>query len=60
MKKNVDYNKGYICNICNMTKYNKPLINYIENNNDENKNICGYGCCKKMYEIDNNIIKVFK
>ena len=53
-KKNVDYNKGYICNMCNMTKYEKPFINYIVNNdkNDENKNICGYGCCKKMYEID--------
>ena len=54
-KKNVDYNKGYICNMCNMTKYNKPFVNYIVNGNDKNdndKNICGYGCCKKMYEID--------
>ncbi len=27
-KKNVDYNKGYVCNICNMTKYSKPFVNY--------------------------------
>jgi len=53
-KKNVDYNKGYVCNICNMTKYEKPFVNYIVNINDENKNICGYGCCKKMYKIDLN------
>lgn len=55
-KKNVDYNKGYVCNICNMTKYEKPFVIYTENDGDkniENKNICGYGCCKKMYEIDN-------
>ena len=54
-KKNIDYNKGYICNMCNMTKYSKPFINYMVNSNDKNddiKNICGYGCCKKMYEID--------
>ena len=49
-KKNVDYNKGYVCNMCNMTKYEKPFVNYMINDNDEN--ICGYGCCKKMYEID--------
>ena len=36
-KKNVDYNKGYVCNMCNMTKYNKPFVNYIVNINDENK-----------------------
>ena len=55
-KKNIDYNKGYVCNMCNMTKYEKPFINYIDNVNDnnENKNICGYGCCKKMYEIDDD------
>jgi len=56
-KKNVDYNKGYVCNICNMKKYEKPFVNYTVNDNDKNdniNNICGYGCCKKMYEIDND------
>lgn len=55
-KKNVDYNKGYVCNMCNMTKYSKPFVIYKENDNDnnENDNICGYSCCKKMYEIDND------
>ena len=41
-KKNVDYNKGYICNMCNMIRYEKPFINYIENvndNNDDTKNM---------------------
>ena len=61
-KKNVDYNKGYVCNMCNMTKYEKPFVNYIVNDNINN--ICGYGCCKKMYESDSytrkkNIIKRF-
>ena len=51
-KKNVDYNKGYICNMCNMTKYEKPFVIYTENDGD--KNICGYGCSKKKYEIDVN------
>ena len=51
-KKNVDYNKGYICDMCNMTKYGKPFVNYMVNDNINN--ICGYGCCKKMYEIDND------
>ena len=54
-KKNVDYNKTFICNMCNMTKYNKPYVIYTENDNDnDNKNICGYSCCKKKYEIDVN------
>ena len=51
-KKNVDYNSGYICNMCNMTKYGKPFINYTVNDNDNN--ICGYGCSKKLYESDND------
>jgi|TARA_Y100000389_G_scaffold175838_1_gene186909 hypothetical protein len=51
-KKNVDYNNGYVCNMCNMTKYSKPFVIYKENDNNENDNICGYSCCKKMYEID--------
>ena len=50
-KKNVDYNNGYVCSMCNTTKYEKPFINYTVN--DDINNICGYGCCKKMYEIDN-------
>ena len=52
-KKNVDYNSGYVCNMCNMTNYTKPFVIYTEND-DDTKNICGYGCCKKMYEIDND------
>ena len=51
-KKNVDYNKGYVCNMCNTTKNEKPFIIYTEN--DETKNICGYGCSKKKYKIDND------
>lgn len=49
-KKNVDYNSGYVCNMCNMTNYTKPFVIY--KLNDDDNNICGYGCCKKMYEID--------
>jgi hypothetical protein len=53
-KKNVDYNSGYICECCNMTKYGKPWIIYDDKLSND-KNICSYLCCKKMSENDKNL-----
>lgn len=58
-KKNVDYNSGYICESCNLTKYGKPWIIYDDKLNEDklsnDKNICSYLCCKKMSENDKNL-----